>query len=180
MKRATIRQAERAVLPRAGSIGAVVTAAAAAAALAVTSAVAAPSAHPVGATTVSTHQTKRGKVLSAASGHALYLFAHDTGGKSSCYGSCAKAWPPLLTSGHPLAAKGSGVNAKLLGTTRRKDGKLQVSYNGHPLYLYTHDTAAGQIKGEGANQFGGHWYVVGASGNAVKPKMLCNPLCPAY
>jgi predicted lipoprotein with Yx(FWY)xxD motif len=177
VKQATSRQAERAVLTRAGSIAVLVIATAA---LAGTRATAAPGAHQAAATTVSTHQTKRGKVLAAANGHSLYLFAHDTGGKSSCYGPCARAWPPLLTGAHPFAAKGSGVNAKLLGTTRRNDGKLQVRYNGHPLYLYTHDTTAGQIKGEGANQFGGHWYLVGTSGSAVKPKSLCNPLCPAY
>jgi predicted lipoprotein with Yx(FWY)xxD motif len=174
-----MRQAKRAVITRAGSIAALV---AAAAALAVSAgAAAAPAAHQASATTVSTHQTKRGKVLAASNGHALYLFAHDSGGKSSCYGSCAKTWTPLLTSGHPIAGKGSGVNAKLLGTTRRQDGKLQVTYNRHPLYMYSRDTAAGQIKGEGANQFGGHWYVVNTSGNAVKPNTsVCNPLCPGY
>jgi len=139
-------------------------------------------------TTVTTHQTKRGADLAAANGHTLYMFTADKPGKSACTGSCTKVWPPLLSSGRPLAAKGSGVNAKLLGTIKR--GRvLQVTYHGHPLYLFNRDKAPGQITGEGAKQFGGHWYIVNTSGNPVKPKAssggggggnLCNPICQGY
>ena len=170
-----MRRAEHGVVRRTGRFAIAVTAlllVAAAAAIAATG------------TGVTTHQTKRGKVLAAASnGHTLYLFVHDSGKTSRCYGQCATFWPPLLTNGKPVAAKGSGVNAKLLGTTRRTNGKLQVTYNGHPVYLYKLDTKAGQITGEGANQFGGKWYILSTSGNAIKPKSsggLCNPLCPGY
>ena len=75
------------------------------------------------------------------------------------------------------------MDSKLLGTTRRTNGKLQVTYNGHPLYRYSPDTKAGQINGEGADQFGGRWYIVGTNGKAIKPKSggsVCNPLCPGY
>jgi predicted lipoprotein with Yx(FWY)xxD motif len=135
--------------------------------------------------TVTTHQTKRGKVLAAANGHSLYLFTADVHSKSTCYGSCAATWKPLLTSGRPVAAKNSGVNASLLGTTRRTDHTVQVTYRGHPLYTFVRDKSAGQINGEGANQFHGHWYLVNTSGNAIKPKSgggggVCNPLCQGY
>ena len=151
---------------------------------AVTTAAIASVARTSAATTVTTHSSKLGKVLASANGHALYMFTHDSAGKSSCYASCASVWRPLSSIGHPPAAKGSGVNSKLLGTSRRKDGKLQVTYNGHPLYSYAGDTSAGQINGEGANHFGGRWYVISTGGNAVKPKKasggVCNPLCPGY
>jgi predicted lipoprotein with Yx(FWY)xxD motif len=134
-------------------------------------------------TKVSTHQTKRGKVLAAGSnGRTLYLFTHDNGKTSRCSGQCATAWPPLLTTGRPVAVKGSGVKGALLSTTRRSNGKLQVTYAGHPLYLYTGDTRAGQISGEGFNVFGGRWYIVSTSGSAIKPKSgtVCTTLCQGY
>lgn len=134
-------------------------------------------------TAVGTHGTKKGKVLANSRGFSLYMFAKDKrGGKSTCYGQCAKVWPPLLSSGKPVALKGSGVNSKLLGTTKRSDGKLEVTYNGWPLYLYAPDTKPGQINGEGAVQFGAAWYLLNTAGNLVKPKSggVCNPLCPGY
>lgn len=123
-----------------------------------------------GAATVTTHQTSKGKVLASAAGRTLYLFMADKNGKSSCNGSCAAAWWPDLTGGKPVAASGSGVKASLLGTTRRRDGKTQVTYKGHPLYLYYKDKSAGQTNGQNANQFGGRWYVVTTAGNPVKPR----------
>ncbi len=121
-------------------------------------------------TTVTTHQTKRGKVLAAANGHSLYMFSADSGSKSTCYGSCPNAWKPLLTSSRPVAAAGSGVSAKLLGTTTRSNHTLQATYKGHPLYQFVGDKRPGQITGEGVNQFKGHWYLVNTSGDAVKPQ----------
>jgi predicted lipoprotein with Yx(FWY)xxD motif len=135
-------------------------------------------------TVVTTHQTKRGKVLAAVNGHSLYLFTADKAGKSNCTGSCANTFLPLLTGGRPSAAAHSGVNAKLLGTIKRANRALQVTYNGHPVYTFAQDRTAGQINGEGANRFGGHWYLVNPSGNAVKPKSgggtVCHPLCQSY
>src|SRR5512146_2114508 len=84
---------------------------------------------------------KLGKVVATAQGKTLYLFRADHGTTSACYGKCATFWPPLLASGKPAA--GPGVSASLLGTTKRKDGKLQVTYKGHPLYTFLEDKAAG-------------------------------------
>jgi predicted lipoprotein with Yx(FWY)xxD motif len=136
-----------------------------------------------GGTSVGTHKTKRGTILASVHGYSLYMFAKDKkGGTSTCYGSCAKVWPALLTSGRPVAVKGSGVNAKLLGTTKRSDGKLEVTYNGYPLYLWHGDSKPGDITGEGIYQSGGRWYLMNTGGQVLKPKSggVCNPLCPGY
>ena len=115
---------------------------------------------------VNVRTTSLGKILVNGQGRTLYLFAPDKRGKSVCYGSCASYWPPLLVAGKPAA--GAGVKASLLGTSVRKDGKHQVTYNGHPLYTYVGDTAAGKTKGEGLNLSGGLWWVVSPAGKAVK------------
>ncbi len=115
--------------------------------------------------TVSLHKTKLGLILVNSRGHTLYLFAKDRNGKSACSGSCAKFWPPLLSSSKPTT--GPGVKRSLLGTTRRSNGSLQVTYNKHPLYAYSLDKQAGQTKGEGSFAFGAKWYAVSARGTAV-------------
>jgi predicted lipoprotein with Yx(FWY)xxD motif len=115
--------------------------------------------------TVNLRKTKLGRVLVNAKGHTLYLFKKDKNGKSSCTGNCATFWPPLLRHGKLTA--GSGVKKSLLGTTRRSNGSLQVTYNKHPLYTYTVDKKAGQTHGEGILAFGAKWYAVSAKGNAV-------------
>ena len=125
---------------------------------------AARSATPTKAT-VSLRTTKLGPILVSSSGHTLYLFAKDRNGRSSCTGSCAKFWPPLLSQAKPTA--GAGVNASLLGTTKRRNGSLQVTYNKHPLYTYALDKQAGQTNGEGSSAFGARWYAVSAKGTAV-------------
>ncbi len=109
---------------------------------------------------VTLHATSLGKVLATSKGMTLYLYTPDGKNKSVCTGSCAQAWPPLMTKGKPVAAM--GVNKSLLGTTKRANGKLQVTYNGHPLYTYVADTKPGDVAGEGV---GGIWFVVNASGN---------------
>jgi predicted lipoprotein with Yx(FWY)xxD motif len=120
-----------------------------------------------GGTAVGTHSTYRGKVLANSRGFSLYMFAKDRkGGKSTCNGQCAVVWPPLLTSGRPVAVK--GVKQKLLGTTRRSNGKLEVTYNGYPLYLYAPDTKPGDANGEGFVQFGAAWYLLNTRGQPVK------------
>ena len=110
------------------------------------------------------HKTKLGLILVNAKGHTLYLFRKDRNGKSACSGSCAKFWPPLLNR-KPTA--GPGVKRSLLGTTRRSNGSLQVTYNKHPLYAYSLDKQAGQTKGEGMLAFGAKWYAVSARGTAI-------------
>jgi predicted lipoprotein with Yx(FWY)xxD motif len=115
---------------------------------------------------VTLHKTKIGHVLATSSGRTLYLFMKDKNGKSACYGACAGFWPPLMKKGALHA--GAGVKAGLLGTTKRKNGKLQVTYKGHPLYLFKLDHASGQIGGQRQNVYGGKWYAVNASGAANK------------
>jgi predicted lipoprotein with Yx(FWY)xxD motif len=111
-------------------------------------------------TKVTLRSTHLGKVLATSTGRVLYLYTPDTKNHSNCTGGCAAAWPPLMTAGKPVA--GPGVKQALLGTTKRSNGKLQVTYNGHPLYRYTGDMGAGQTNGEGSE---GIWFVVTAAGN---------------
>jgi predicted lipoprotein with Yx(FWY)xxD motif len=115
---------------------------------------------------VTLHKTKLGKVLATKSGRTLYLFMKDKNRHSSCYGQCAGYWPPLMQKGKLSA--GAGVKAGLLGTTKRKNGRRQVTYKGHPLYLFSLDHSAGQISGQSQNFFGGKWFVLNAAGSAVK------------
>lgn len=105
-----------------------------------------------------------GTVIADRRGEALYLFDRDRRRRSRCYGSCARAWPPVITRGKPRA--GRGVKARLLGTTRRRNGKLQVTYRNHPLYYYVAD-APGRILCQNVDEFGGLWLVVKPSGKPV-------------
>jgi predicted lipoprotein with Yx(FWY)xxD motif len=115
--------------------------------------------------TVSAANTGLGTILVNSQGHTLYLFGKDAGTKSACYGACAQNWPPLRSTRKPTAR--SGADASLLGTTMRTDGRAQVTYNGHPLYLFSGDSSSGNTNGEGINAFGGIWYALSASGNQV-------------
>ena len=98
-------------------------------------------------------------VLTNSSGKTLYWFAPDTSTASKCTGSCSTYWPPVTG---PVTA-GSGVTGTL-GTITRPDGTTQATYDGHPLYTYVGDTAAGQAKGNGLNLSGGLWYEMTVSG----------------
>jgi len=83
-----------------------------------------------------------GKVLVDSKGFTLYYFKKDEDGKSACYGGCAGVWPPLTTGGSPKGM--SGVQAAMLGTTKRSDGTVQVTYAGWPLYTYEADRKPGE------------------------------------
>jgi predicted lipoprotein with Yx(FWY)xxD motif len=131
------------------------------AAIAVRGAAAAPSS----GTVVRVAKSGLGRMLVDGRGRTLYLFEADRNGKSMCSGSCVSFWPPLVAKGKPKA--GSGVSARLLGTIKRSDGRMQVTYAGHPLYTFSLDTRAGSTKGEGLNDFGAHWFAVGASGRKL-------------
>jgi predicted lipoprotein with Yx(FWY)xxD motif len=111
-----------------------------------------------------------GTVLVDGDGFTLYLFMPDEhSGRSTCVGDCAAQWPPLvLPAGVAAPVAGPGVNASLLGTTRRTDGSVQVTYNGWPLYLWPLDTAPGQATGQGINNLGGLWYVENPDGNPIR------------
>jgi predicted lipoprotein with Yx(FWY)xxD motif len=119
-----------------------------------------------GAATVAAANSSLGRILVDGRGRTLYLFAKDKHGKSSCAGQCAGFWPPLITSGKPRAV--AGTKASLLGTTRRADGRLQVTYNHHPLYTFVKDTSKGQTNGEGVNTFGAEWDALSPAGTQVE------------
>ena len=106
-----------------------------------------------------------GRILVTGQGRSVYLFEKDHQEASTCYGACAGEWPPVTTRRAPIAAK--GVVAVLLGTRKRRDGTLQVTYNRHPLYTYAGDTKAGQTTGEGSNAYGGAWYVLSPAGKKI-------------
>ncbi len=117
-------------------------------------------------TTVSTDtNAKLGGILVDSHGLTLYDFQKDKGAKSVCYGSCAKIWPPLRTSGTPQAA--GGAQQTLLGTSARSDGTTQVTYDGHPLYTYVGDTRPGEATGNALTEFGGSWHALRPNGKAV-------------
>jgi predicted lipoprotein with Yx(FWY)xxD motif len=105
-----------------------------------------------------------GKILVDSKGDTVYLFQKDTGTTSTCTGECATAWPPVRATGTPTV--GSGLSGKV-GTTPRSDGQPQVTYAGHPLYLYQGDSKPGDATGQGINAFGASWYVLASSGAAV-------------
>jgi predicted lipoprotein with Yx(FWY)xxD motif len=115
---------------------------------------------------VSTASTSLGRILVDSRGRTLYLFEKDKNGKSACAGQCATFWPPLIAAGKPRAA--AGAKASLLGTTRRADGRLQVTYNHHPLYTFAKDTKKGQTTGENVNAFGAAWFAVSTAGAKVE------------
>jgi predicted lipoprotein with Yx(FWY)xxD motif len=116
--------------------------------------------------TLTARSSKYGRILFDGSNRALYAFTRDRRGRpSTCYGACAEAWPPYIVSGSLRA--GSGTKRSLFGTTRRRDGKRQLTYRGWPLYYYEHDPV-GQVLCQNVFEFGGLWLVVRPSGSLVR------------
>ena len=107
-----------------------------------------------------------GAVLVDSDGFTVYDFHKDKGTVSSCYGGCEGVWPPVLTAGDPTA--GEGASAAKLGTTKRKDGSVQVTYAGHPLYTYTADKNPGEANGNDIDSFGAEWYALQGSGEEAE------------
>ncbi len=105
---------------------------------------------------------KTGMVLVDSNGMTLYDFHKDKGTTSSCYGSCEQAWPPMTTEGKPTV--GNGASASKLGTTERKDGTMQVTYAGHPLYTFVEDKKPGEANGNDTSAFGAQWYALKGNG----------------
>jgi predicted lipoprotein with Yx(FWY)xxD motif len=112
--------------------------------------------------TVGVANSSLGSILVNTSGRTLYLFKADVGGTSACTGACATAWPPLLATSNPTA--GTGLTASKLATITRSDGNRQVTYDGHPLYLFVKDTKPGQTNGQGVTAFGAAWFALTPSG----------------
>ncbi len=110
-------------------------------------------------------KTRYGRILQDRRGRTLYLFTKEKGKKSRCYGDCARAWPPLLTKGEPRAR--AGAKQSLLGTTKRRGGTTQVTYNGHPVYFYVDEDEPNEILCQAVPEFGGIWYVIDKNGDAI-------------
>ncbi len=125
-----------------------------------------PASSAPSAVTVETHVGPLGTYLTDGSGRTLYMFASDTSTSSTCSGSCASAWPPVISSGSP-SVSGGAVSASLT-TITRSDGTKQLSYGGHPLYYYVADTSAGDVLGEGSDGFGAKWWVLAPSGQPIE------------
>ena len=118
------------------------------------------------ASVVGTKTGSLGTFLVDGKGRALYLWEADHGSTSTCTGACAQAWPPLTITGPPKAS--GAVRGSLLATTKRADGSREVTYAGHPLYLFAGDSRAGQTTGEGSTGFGAPWWVVTPAGKALQ------------
>ena len=112
--------------------------------------------------------TGLGDVLVDSENRTVYLCKGDKRAKGACFGPCAHDWPPVRVTGKPTA--GSGAKAAMIGTVERSDGKPQVTYNGHPLYLFAGDNATGATNGQGMTAFGARWFVVSPAGNQVSGK----------
>jgi predicted lipoprotein with Yx(FWY)xxD motif len=118
------------------------------------------------AASLTVRTTRFGKVLFAGNGRVLYGFTRDRrNGPSRCYGDCAAAWPVYFARGTLKA--GAGVKQSLIGTTRRRDGRRQVTYNGWPLYYYAHEKA-GEVKCQNVETHGGTWLVLRPAGTLVR------------
>ena len=118
------------------------------------------------AATLTVRSSQYGRILFDGSNRALYAFTRDRRGQpSTCYGACAAAWPPYIVSGKLTA--GAGAKRSLFGTTRRQDGRRQLTYRGWPLYYYVHDPV-GRVLCQNVFEFGGLWLVVRPNGDLVR------------
>lgn len=125
----------------------------------------APSRGDAKGTLITVRNSSYGRILADGADRTIYLFTRDGSTTSMCYGACASAWPPVLTKGTPRQAGGL---PHPLGTTRRRDGRLQVTYSGHPLYYYVGDVQPGEILCQNVEEYGGTWLVVSRGGRAVR------------
>ena len=121
--------------------------------------------HGHGGTVKAAHNAAYGSLLVTPGGMTLYHLTSEKPGSIGCTGQCATAWPPLLLSGNAKVKAGSGVAATGLGTIRRPDGRLQVTYDGIALYRYAADRKAGDVKGQGVE---GVWFAVTPAGTLAK------------
>jgi predicted lipoprotein with Yx(FWY)xxD motif len=126
---------------------------------------AAPKTSTGASATLGVAKSSLGSILVNSTGRTLYLFRADVGATSSCAGACAVAWPPLLATGTPIA--GTGLTASKVGTITRSGGSKQVTYNGHPVYLYIGDKQAGEVNGQGVTAFGAAWFALTPAGNQI-------------
>ena len=139
---------------------------AAAAALAVPAAAMAMTERVDARVTIQARGSRFGQILFDGRGYVLYAFTADRRNRSNCYGACARAWPVYFR--RTALRAGPGARRSLIGTTRRRNGRLQVTYAGKPLYYYVGDNAPGVIRCQNVLEFGGLWLVVRGSGAYVR------------
>lgn len=125
------------------------------------SGVSAPVARTAAGTTIVVRGSEFGTMLFGPKRQAIYIFQKDRRNRSNCYGECARLWPPVYSNGRPNA--GRGVKASLLGTTKRRGGRMQVTYNGKPLYYYANE-GPGEVRCHNVFLNGGLWWVIGPNG----------------
>lgn len=114
---------------------------------------------------------ENGRVLVGANGDSLYLLTADTATNAACTGACLSIWPPVLVTAAPTHVAGIYGH---FGTLKRSDGSLQLVYDGHPLYFFSGDSAAGMVTGEGlpfpaTGPIQGHWYLMSTNGSGIPP-----------
>jgi len=114
---------------------------------------------------MATNSALGAKILVSSNGLTLYHYVPEKKGKIVCTGACATDWPPVLVTGTAKPVAGTGLTAAKLGTIKRPDGKMQVTYNGLALYRYSDDKKAGQAKGQGE---GGIWFAITPAGAVTK------------
>jgi predicted lipoprotein with Yx(FWY)xxD motif len=114
---------------------------------------------------VSASNTSLGNIVVDGKGRTLYLFAKDAGKTSTCSGACTSNWPPFTATSKPTA--GTGVSAGAITLVKQADGSKQVELDGHPLYYFQGDQSAGQVNGQGVDEFGAKWWAVAPSGSKV-------------
>jgi predicted lipoprotein with Yx(FWY)xxD motif len=113
---------------------------------------------------IATSDSQFGQVLFDDDDQAIYYFEPEGTSEPECYGSCAEAWPPVLTEGEPQAS--GNVRQRLLGTTERRGGNLQATYDGRPLYYYV-DEGPGELRCHNIDHEGGLWLAVQPNGEPV-------------
>lgn len=116
----------------------------------------------------SREQSPFGHYLTNREGMTLYMFEQDQQGGvySTCYESCAIAWPPYTTEASPVA--GENIHEGKLATFERDDGTHQVTYAGWPLYYFARDVYPGDALGQGLVHMGGPWYLLSPDGEIIE------------
>ena len=108
------------------------------------------------------------RFLTDQRGWSLYIFTADTPGNSTCFEDCEISWPPVLISSMASVTPSYDIRAEYLSTFIRPDGRVQLVYNGYPLYYYMKDVVASDIRGQAVNSFGGFWYLIGSDGVPIR------------
>ena len=103
-----------------------------------------------------------GKIMASADGLTLYGFINDVNAISTCYSTCAEAWPPVIVDDE--WAVGPGLDTGIFSTTEREDGSLQLVAGKFPLYTYGGDAAPGDTTGQGS---GDVWFAVNLDGTLI-------------